>query len=97
MAKKDAAGNGDVKTLLSKLKKLSPTPTNIRRLAREYREITDPSVRDAVVDFLFVNYSRMNPRASCLNGAASDTWMSYAPRGSRRASGRAAPARYPRG
>ncbi len=55
MAKKDAAGNGDVKTLLSKLKKLSPTPANIRRLAGEYREITDPSVRDAVVDFLFFN------------------------------------------
>lgn len=49
------------------------------------------------VEKVVVNYSRMNPRASCLNGAASDTWMSYAPRGSRRASGRTAPARYPRG
>lgn len=76
MAKKDTAGNGDVKTLLSKLKKLSPTPANIRQLAGEYREITDPSVRDAVVDFLFFN-SKKNDwdkwRSDCFD-VVCDVW-----------------------
>lgn len=57
----DANGNQEMEAFLLKLGRLRPTAANIRKIAEEYRKITDPAVRDAVTDFLFLNEKKDNP------------------------------------